>query len=228
MRTSESTAEIFAALVNANLLITNPKKTSKVNAGAKRYAFAPLPELLDDLRPILQIHGLVFIQEAVDDGAGRVGSASMLVHRSGEWLSFDPLMLPAGNNAQDAGSAVTYSRRYTLCAALGIAADEDDDGEKASAPRKSSPGGQVLAGQGAEKVKETPGPSGEADPASPFAGGTEEYGLWNALVAAAGSETRALARLNAVVRPPVEKKALGFVAAKDLMRALEAMEEIKT
>ena len=32
------------------------------------------------------------------------------------------------NVAQSLGSAITYARRYSLCAALGIATDDDDDG----------------------------------------------------------------------------------------------------
>ena len=42
--------------------------------------------------------------------------------------------------AQGAGSAVTYARRYSLCAALGIAAEDDDDANaaEASAAQKAS------------------------------------------------------------------------------------------
>lgn len=38
--------------------------------------------------------------------------------------------------AQQLGSAITYARRYTLCAVLGLVADEDDDGQAATAEWK--------------------------------------------------------------------------------------------
>jgi hypothetical protein len=37
------------------------------------------------------------------------------------------------------GSAVTYARRYTLGASLGIITEDDDDGNKASAPQATPP-----------------------------------------------------------------------------------------
>lgn len=45
-------------------------------------------------------------------------------------LSTAPI-LAGGNNAQQFGSAQTYARRYGLCAAFGLVADADDDGEQA-------------------------------------------------------------------------------------------------
>jgi len=49
------------------------------------------------------------------------------------------LKLPMGKvTAQGAGSAVTYARRYSLCAALGIAAEDDDDGNAATEQPKAS------------------------------------------------------------------------------------------
>lgn len=54
------------------------------------------------------------------------------MHNSGEWVETDPLTLKADKaTAQGAGSAITYGRRYALAAALGLASDEDDDGNGA-------------------------------------------------------------------------------------------------
>jgi ERF superfamily len=66
---------------------------------------------------------------------------TMLIHESGEFLESEPLILPAHQarrgggkefNAQGAGSAITYARRYSLSAMLGIASESDDDGNGAS------------------------------------------------------------------------------------------------
>ncbi|EAE2768887.1 TPA: ERF family protein, partial [Listeria monocytogenes] len=69
----------------------------------------------------------------------KVGVKTILMHASGEFVEFDPFMLPLDKNtAQGAGSALTYARRYTLSAAFGIASDEDDDGNSASGNTKPS------------------------------------------------------------------------------------------
>ena len=41
--------------------------------------------------------------------------------------------LPTVADSQAMGSAITYARRYSLCAILGIAAEDDEDGEAATA-----------------------------------------------------------------------------------------------
>ena len=55
---SAETSPAFAAFVAACSQLSNPGKTSKVNAGPKSYWFAPLPEILDAARPILGAHKL--------------------------------------------------------------------------------------------------------------------------------------------------------------------------
>ena len=52
----------------------------------------------------------------------------MLLHSSGEWLELEPITLKMDKiSAQGAGGAITYARRYSLSAALGIASEDDDD-----------------------------------------------------------------------------------------------------
>lgn len=43
------------------------------------------------------------------------------------------MRLPAGGTPQQTGSAITYARRYSALAALGLAT-EDDDGQSATVP----------------------------------------------------------------------------------------------
>ena len=59
----------------------------------------------------------------------------MRLHASGEWISCGILSLPVSKiDAQGYGSALTYARRYSLSAAVGVA-PEDDDGNLASAAK---------------------------------------------------------------------------------------------
>ena len=123
----------FAALVAACGELSNPPKTSKVNAGAKSYLFAPLPEILDLVRPVLARHALAVRFQTQPDGANILVTCE-IVHATGTVVSAASLHSPSNANMQVVGSGLTYARRYTLVAALGIAADDDDDGEATAKP----------------------------------------------------------------------------------------------
>jgi hypothetical protein len=100
-----------------------PTKTG----GNYSYTYAALEDILPIVRPILAKHGLCAFQSA--SSAQSVVCVSVtLLHKSGEWISFDPLCLNSGSDPQSAGSAITYARRYTLLPALGLATEDDDGG----------------------------------------------------------------------------------------------------
>jgi len=53
---------------------------------------------------------------------------TILTHKSGQWFRSETDIRIAPNaNYQELGSAITYLKRYSLCAILGIVADADDD-----------------------------------------------------------------------------------------------------
>ncbi|MGH2595803.1 MAG: ERF family protein [Actinomycetota bacterium] len=160
MRTSEKTDKLSVALVSAINDLHNPVKSVAVRAGQRRYSFAPLPDILDDVRPILFARGLALLQEACTvDGHAAVGTR--IVHVSGEWVEYEPLQIPSASDAQSIGSAITYARRYALSAALGIAADEDDDGAKTKRPG-SDAYGEGASGPGDRPEGSAPSPGAEA------------------------------------------------------------------
>ena len=69
----------------------------------------------------------------VSDDHGHPALLYRLAHATtGEVLEGVMPLLLDKQNAQGLGSAITYARRYSLCAVLNIVADEDDDGQKAS------------------------------------------------------------------------------------------------
>ena len=97
------------------------------------YKYADLNDVLEAVRPVLNKHGLSIAQSTVSE-EGQIGVVTRIYHTSGHVETFGPLLLPAGGDARSAGSAITYARRYGLCAALGISPDDDDDGEAAQVP----------------------------------------------------------------------------------------------
>lgn len=104
--------------------IVNPPKTA-INPHFKS-KFAPLDELLTYVRPLLAKHGIVMVQTA-DVGPHGPVLVTHIMHRDGaSMISRYPLQ-PVKNDPQGMGAAVTYARRYALCAILGIAGDDDND-----------------------------------------------------------------------------------------------------
>jgi hypothetical protein len=94
--------------------------------------YISLDKLVPQVLPLLNEVGVVLTQLPHHiDGAPAL--ITRLTHApSGEFIeSIMPLLLDR-ENSQGVGSALTYARRYMLLALLGLVADEDDDGEKAS------------------------------------------------------------------------------------------------
>ena len=95
--------------------------------------YADLGSIIEAAKLSLAKNGLAVSQPASTDGSS-VTVTTILMHCSGQWISSD-MTLPLGdekgrNLAQAAGSIITYLRRYSLSAMVGIYADEDTDGEK--------------------------------------------------------------------------------------------------
>lgn len=134
MNKSESITKLSAALVKFQAEVTNPKNTA-VNPHFKS-KYAPLQDILTLVRPLLTRHGLSVIQFPSGDGE-RIVIQTILMHESGEWIEADPLTLKADKaTPQGAGSAITYGRRYSLSAMLGISSEDDDDGNAARTPQQ--------------------------------------------------------------------------------------------
>ena len=103
--------------------------------------YTPLDTIVEVVGPILNRHGLVWTTLPGRDERGEPALNYRLAHApTGEVLEgVMPLML-AKADAQSLGSAITYARRYALCAVLNLVADDDDDGNAGSRP-----GGPPLA-----------------------------------------------------------------------------------
>lgn len=130
MRTSESIKNIASALVKFQAEVTNPKNTADNPFFKSKYA--PLGDVINIVKPLLAKHGLSYLQSPSGDGQNVI-ITTLLMHESGEYIESDPLLLKADKaTAQGAGSAITYARRYALSAMLGVASEDDDDGNHAS------------------------------------------------------------------------------------------------
>ena len=131
---SKPRKQICAALVKAQKGFGPALKSSQNPHFKSRYA--DLSACVEAVVEALNNNGIALTQHT-HHAEGGVCVETILIHESGEELSFGKLFVPSSkNDAQGYGSALTYARRYSLMAACGLA-PEDDDGNAASssAPR---------------------------------------------------------------------------------------------
>ena len=138
-------AKAQGAMNNASMNRINPHFKSK---------YADLAALWDAVRKPLSDNGLSVVQ-IIRDGSLH----TMLLHTSGQRLCSD-YPLPATARPQEMGSALTYARRYSLSALVGIAADEDDDGNTVT--RSAGAGPTTPTDAAADASPDSPHASGEA------------------------------------------------------------------
>jgi hypothetical protein len=143
MNHSESIAQIAAALAKAQGAMSAAKMDS-TNPFLKN-KYADLGSVIQAGRSPLAVNGLSFTQHpALSDHDLTV--TTLLMHSSGEWIeSSITLPFEKGNGislAQSMGAVITYLRRYTLSAVLGIYADEDTDGNENKQEKRQSPAPQ--------------------------------------------------------------------------------------
>lgn len=97
-----------------------------------RSGYASLQSVWDSARPVLEANGLSVIQTFNQSDGDLMHINTTLLHKSGEYIVGTLSMKPQQSTPQGIGSAITYARRYSLAAVLGIVVDEDDDGNEGS------------------------------------------------------------------------------------------------
>lgn len=131
MKTSTEIKAISKAIVAAQPEIAAALKTSTNPHFKSKYA--DLSSVWESCKDVLKSHKLAVIQTfSSENKDGTVLVKTRLVHDSGEWMEGELPMPYKDNNPQAVGSAITYARRYSLSAMLGIVTEEDDDGNHAS------------------------------------------------------------------------------------------------
>jgi hypothetical protein len=127
-----------AAMADAKAKIPVINKNRKVDftsaKGRTHYKHEDMAEIARTVDPLLTDQGLSYRYRTSIEGAN-VTVTCIISHRLGH---SEETTLSAGrdetgnkNSIQAVGSTVTYLQRYTLKAALGLAASDDDDGKSA-------------------------------------------------------------------------------------------------
>ena len=134
MENVETFGKLFAALVKAQAVMEGASKNNTNPHFKSRYA--DLSSVWDACRKPLTDNGLCVIQKVFGEH-DKTYLTTVLGHESGESISSTIEVLGKDKSPQALGSALTYMRRYSLMAIVGIA-PEDDDGEAATKSYRST------------------------------------------------------------------------------------------
>lgn len=127
---SDHIGELATALAKAQGEIKTAAKDSTNPHFKSKYA--DLASVWDACRAALSKNGLAVAQITATTDTGKVRVTTTLLHSSGQWIEGELDVKPGQDTAQGIGSTITYCRRYALAAMVGVAPDDDDDGNAAS------------------------------------------------------------------------------------------------
>lgn len=129
-------------------------KTLPKDKKGYNYMYTDFDTVVSAVRPILTAHKIGYSQPLVIVD-GKNALKTILFNADGETLesvvALPDVELSKGNTAQKLGAAITYMKRYALCAILGISADEDVDGNTEKEP--------TFSGQKPQSKQNAPAPA---------------------------------------------------------------------
>ena len=146
------TPEIATDLIELVNQLKGLEKSAQVNYSVqnrktgewmhKSFDYVPLDNILNKIK---ENQNFALLQPIGIDESGVCGVKCILVHKSGHVFETNtyPFAVKEGAKLQDEGAEITYRKRYSLGAFLGMATEEDTDGNDDEATnsteRKASP-----------------------------------------------------------------------------------------
>lgn len=130
---SAEIGELASALASAQAELSPAAKNAQNPHLKNRYA--DIAAVYEAIRETLPKHGLS-VSQIIMPHESKARVRTLLMHKSGQWLASECLMpLDRNGGPQGMGSAITYARRYSLSAIVGVVSEDDDDAEAAQ-PRR--------------------------------------------------------------------------------------------
>lgn len=164
------TPEIATDLIELVNQLKGLEKSAQVNYSVKNrntgewmrkaFDYVPLDNILNKIK---ENKNFALLQPIGIDENGVCGVKCILVHKSGHVFetSTYPFTVNAGAKIQDEGAEITYRKRYSLGAFLGMATEEDTDGnddeatnstERKASPRQIEVLSKIYTGENLEKL----------------------------------------------------------------------------
>lgn len=128
---------LAAALAKLQGQLPHITKDATGQAGNRPIRYADLADVTTKIMPLLSACGLAFIAKPTVLPEGQFVLSYALMHGPTGEAERGLYPLPTGGGPQALGSAITYARRYCLCAVTGVAPEDDDDDARAA---EDSPG----------------------------------------------------------------------------------------
>ena len=158
-------------------------------AGNRTYKYLNLATILKTIKPVFEKHGLAFSQRVTfsNEGEARqvIGTVETIIFDDKDLMVACSYPFFVTGDPQQVGSAITYARRYSLYAVLGIFPDKDDDGAYAK-QRYETADRPISAEQYADLVKAMDAHNIPAESRGEFINGTLKRRVrgWNGLTQA--------------------------------------------
>jgi len=124
---SEHIGELATALSKAQSVIEHVMRTRQ----AYGYKYAELCDCLQAVKKPLCDNGFAVSQPiTTNDNGDKHFLETVLLHGSDQWirskLCVEQVVLKQCNSLQQLGAGITFTRRYALCALVGLAQEDDD------------------------------------------------------------------------------------------------------
>ena len=164
------TTEVATDLIELVNQLRGLEKSAQVNYSVKNrntgewmrkaFDYVPLDNILNKIK---ENQNFAMLQPIGIDENGVCGVKCILVHKSGHVFetSTYPFTVKEGAKIQDEGAEITYRKRYSLGAFLGMATEEDTDGnddeatnstERKASPRQIVVLSKIYTGENLEKL----------------------------------------------------------------------------
>ena len=132
---TEKKDTLLAAFAAALTEMPSPA-LDKINSAFGRSKYASLGSYLEACRPHLARFGLAVASDLESTADGNLMCWTVIRDATGDSVRLAPVPVKVDlAKPQATGSAITYARRYSLSAALGVVGDEDDDANATNEPK---------------------------------------------------------------------------------------------
>ena len=134
----------FEDFMNFQKEVPKIELNATVNAGKFSFKYADLPGILEVVKPVLRNNNMLVHWRCIENGS----VSCHLEHKSGESM-VSCVSIKSSDDPKQQGAAITYAKRYSLVALLGIVAEEDKD-----APSNQTKNKPKLTSKAFEQAKD--------------------------------------------------------------------------